>query len=424
MRRCVAAVVVFASGCDGIRAALVETLPPSYAADGAPETLAVEGLAPTFSGADLERPRVAVQLVPVVSGLTEPTDLQFLPGASPRLVVLEKTGTARVFDLSSGTELAPLFSLAVETRSEQGLLGLAVHPRFADNGLVYANHVVADARTGGDATRVSVLAVDAETGQAGPPDTLLEVPQPYANHNAGQLAFGPDGYLYVGLGDGGWRDDPKGHGQDRTTLLGAMLRLDVDRAAENKGYSVPADNPFLSDSSVPPEVWAVGLRNPWRYSFTPDGRLVVADVGQNTWEEVNLVAAGANLGWNAREGQSCFPPERSCPAPGEVGLQDPIYVYDHDEGQSITGGFVYTGARVPALQGRYVFGDFVTGRIWAIDLPDLPLPAQPPLARSTALGRFPILLSTFGHGPDGELYAADYGGGVVYRLEPGVAADG
>ncbi len=424
MTRSPVALLVLLSGCDGVRATVVDAMPPSYEADDAEVVGAVEALSPTFSEADRTRPQVSIRLVPVVSGLTEPTDLQFLPGPAPQLVVLEKAGTARVFELSTGTERAPLFSLSVETRSEQGLLGLALHPRFVDNGLAYANHVVSSPVTGGDATRVSVLRVDLETGQAGPPETVIEVPQPYANHNAGQLAFGPDGYLYVGLGDGGWRDDPKGHGQNRTTLLGSMLRLDVDRRTQGRGYAVPSDNPFLGDPTVPPEVWALGLRNPWRYSFTPKGLLVVADVGQNTWEEVNLLEAGANLGWNAREGQSCFPPDRSCSPPGETGLQDPIYVYSHDEGQSITGGFVYTGTSVPALQGRYIFGDFVSGRLWAISLPEPPLAPQPQLVSATALGRFPILLSTFGQGPDGELYVADYGGGVVYRLEPGDKAGG
>lgn len=403
------------TGCDALRAAVIDTVPSSYAAEDAVPTLGA-GLSAVFSGPDEVRPQHPVHLVPVVSGLTEPTDLQFLPGAQPRLVVLEKGGTARVFDLSTGAEMAPLFRLPVETRSEQGLLGLAVHPGFATNGRVFANHVVSDAQDGGDATRVSVLTVDAATGQAGDPETVIEVLQPYANHNAGQLAFGPDGYLYIGLGDGGWRDDPRGHGQNRATMLGSMLRLDVDRASATARYVVPPDNPFLSDPTVPPETWATGLRNPWRYSFAPDGRLVVADVGQNTWEEVSVVAAGDNLGWNQREGQACFPPERPCTDPADAGLQDPVYVYGHEEGASITGGFVYTGLALPALRGRYVFGDFVSGRIWAIDLPPAPLSAQPPLAQATALGRFPILLSTFGRGPDGELYVADYGGGVVYRL--------
>lgn len=416
VRIALAASLVLLAGCDGVRAVLVDTVAPTYAAE--PGQAEVDGtLTPTFDGPDASRPQLPLRLVPVATGLSQPTDLQFVPGHPTWLVVLEKGGQAKIVDLTAGSVRGTLFGLDVLTRSEQGLLGLAFHPDFATNHKLYVNHVVDD--NGTDATRVVELTVDPATWTAGSPRQVLQVTQPYANHNAGQVAFGPDGFLYVGLGDGGWRDDPKGHGQNATTLLGSMLRIDVNSTAGGKPYGVPSDNPFLDDPTVPPESWAVGLRNPWRYAFAPDGRLVVADVGQNTWEEVDVVGKGDNLGWNQREGRSCFPPDRDCASPEQAGLQDPFYVYDHQEGASITGGFVYTGSAIPALKGRYVFGDFVSGRLWAVDLPAAPQPLQPPLAAPTALGRYPLLLVTFGQGPDGELYAADYGEGVVYRLAPG-----
>ena len=311
-----------------------------------------------------------------------------------------------------------MLTIDVPTRSEQGLLGLAFHPKFEDNGRFFVNHIV-DV-DGEQRTRVTEFAGLEAPGSG---RTVIEIPQPYANHNGGQVAFGPDGMLYVGMGDGGWRDDPKGHGQNGATLLGSMLRIDVDGRDDGLGYAVPPDNPWVGQAGVAPEAWAIGLRNPWRYSFTPDGRLLVADVGQNTYEEVNLVSAGDNLGWKVREGRSCFPPGdgADCPTPVEGGLQDPIYVYDHDEGASITGGFVYTGPSIPALQGRYVFGDFVSGRLWAIPVPAEAVPPSPPPVEAAALGRFPVLVSTFAQGPDGELYLADFKDGTVYRLAP---ADG
>jgi glucose/arabinose dehydrogenase len=403
------------SGCDSLRATIIENYPSDYeavsAAGGAQAAQA--GLSPAFDGVDAARTKIAVRLVPVVGGLKEPTDLQFVPGAPDRLVALEKGGAARMLQLSTGSVVGTVLTLDVLTRSEQGLLGLAFHPDFGQNGRFYVNHSV-DVE-GQAHTRVTEFTgLDAP----GPGRVVIEIAQPYANHNGGQVVFGPDGMLYLGMGDGGWRDDPKGHGQNGSTLLGSMLRIDVDARDDAHGYGVPPDNPWVGVSGVAPEAWAIGLRNPWRFSFTPDGRLLVADVGQNTFEEVDLVSAGDNLGWRVREGRSCFPPgdDASCPAPDAGGLQDPIYAYDHDEGASITGGFVYTGASIPALRGRYVFGDFVSGRLWAITVPAGDVAPSPAPVEVAALGRFPVLLSTFAQGPDGELYVADFKDGTIYRL--------
>jgi glucose/arabinose dehydrogenase len=371
-------------------------------------------LIPSIDGADRQRSQVAVRWEAVVSDVAQVTDIQVAPpqptgtGARPLLVAMKGGTAVRI----SGTSRDEVLDLPVATASEQGLLGLVYDPDFWSNGHLWAYYTV-PGKAGGT-SRISRFTVDpASTNWTGRDEqVVLEVGQPWANHNGGQLLFGADGMLYIGLGDGGSGGDPKGAGQDRGTLLGKVLRIDVRSAAP---YAVPADNPFVGQAGVRPEIWAWGLRNPWRFTSLADGRLVVADVGQNDWEEVDLVEAGVNLGWNRREGRSCFEPERDC---ATADMVDPIYVYGRDEGQSITGGLVYAGAAVPALRGRYVFGDFASGRVWAIDVP-----AQAPAAASnatpavaTALGRIKANISTFGVDADGELLLGDYSGGIIYRL--------
>ena len=360
----------------------------------------------------------SVRLEPVARGFAEITELAFVPGAGFTAVVLEKGGIARVVTLPGYSERreveaaqAPiLFRVAVRTNSELGLLGLAFSPKFRDNGRFYVNYNPAD---GALRTRVAEFRVDparltSETARE--ERVILEIPQPYSNHNGGGLAFGPDGFLYIGMGDGGFRGDPKGHGQNLATLLGAMLRIDVERRDSGKAYAVPKDNPFVERAGAAPEIWAYGLRNPWRFSFDPKGRLVAADVGQDLYEEVSLVPRGGNLGWNLREAAHCFQPAEGCRTDG---LVDPVFEYEHSLGVSITGGFVYTGKALPALAGRYVFGDFGSGRVWSLALPDTPkaVPAQ-------LLGRFPHAISTFGRDAQGELYLADFSNGKILRFAP------
>lgn len=369
---------------------------------------AAEPATPAFDGADARRPRIAVRLEPVASGFSEVTDVQFPPDDPDRMIVLEKGGRATWVRLDSG-QRGPLFERAVLSSSELGLLGLAFHPRFSENGKIYVNYVP-DAQP--RRSRIAALTVDRSAWTAGDEQVLLEVEQPYANHDAGGLAFGPDGMLYVGWGDGGSGGDPQGNGQNKLSLLGSMLRLDVDQPGAETAYSVPADNPFVGDPAYRPEMFAVGLRNPWRISFTPDGRLVVADVGQNRWEEVDIVFAGANLGWNIREARSCFSPKEGCPT---AGLTDPVYAYGREEGASITGGYVATGPAAPALSGAYVFGDFVSGRLWALDLSPAAL-AKGGDAPISSLGRWPLQPATFGRDSRGDLYVADFSGGQIYRI--------
>jgi glucose/arabinose dehydrogenase len=393
---------------DALRQRLVQALAPTYQ-----DPAAGTGWAPRFEGADARRRQVRIDLQQLATGLEQPTDVQFPPGNDDYAVVLEKTGAARWLKLADGTH-GLLLRLQVATSVEEGLLGLAFHPQFAQNGRFFLNYVTSVANK--DKSVIGEWRLsggsDLAHAKAEPVRVLMEVAQPYANHNGGQLAFGPDGYLYIGWGDGGFRDDPQGNGQNPRTLLGSMLRIDVDHEDPGKAYRVPADNPFVGKDGYRPETWAYGVRNPWRFSFDPGGRLVVADVGQDTWEELDLVQPGDNLGWNIEEGFSCF---KANPACGRKDLVEPVYSYGHDEGQSITGGYVYTGSRIAALRGLYVFGDFASGRLFALALPsDRNVRVQQPIA----LGKWPMLPSTFGRDARGELYVASFARGAIYRLGP------
>jgi glucose/arabinose dehydrogenase len=302
---------------------------------------------------------------------------------------------------------------------EQGLLGLALHPEWPEVPRAFVHY--SDRATGGD-TAVSELA--GTPGDADSPPTLdaaseqvlLRVEQPFPNHNGGQLAFGPDGFLYLGLGDGGSANDPFGHGQDTSSLLGSILRLDVGTPGT---ASAPADNPFVSGDGGAPEVFLYGLRNPWRFSFDPDtGLLWIADVGQDAYEEVNVIdpttQGGANLGWNVMEGAHCFR-EASCSADG---LTLPLAEYGRDLGCSVTGGYVYRGGAIPELRGWYLFGDYCTGRIFGVPSDAAPAPEGAALAPLTVL-ESGVQISSFGEGADGELYVADLGGGALYRVVAG-----
>src|SRR6478735_1998353 len=330
-------------------------------------------------------PAAGVRLVTVATGLDSPVDVAAIPGTA-KLAVVEKTG--RVLVLTDGHPASkPLLDLRskVSQGSEQGLLSIAFSPRYATNRLAYIDYTDLDGNT-------HVAELDTRSGTL---RTLLFVHQPFANHNGGALAFGPDGMLYVGMGDGGSEGDPEGNGQNRASLLGKILRLDVAKRHPR------------------PQMYAYGLRNPWRFSFDPaTGDLWIGDVGQNRYEEVDHLAAGtppgANLGWNAYEGRAVYKPQPI----DRSRLVWPVAVYPHSEGCSITGGYVYRGNHVPALRGRYVYGDFCSGRIWS-------LPAGGGRPRLLALPRLEGL-SSFGVDAHGELYAATLGGRVL-RFVPAPA---
>lgn len=366
-------------------------------------------LLPEFSGADLNKPQIPVKLIPVCTGFNQPTDIQFLPDFRNGMVVLEKTGSARISFLQPNKVVnlsRTLLNVDVNTNSEMGLLGLAFHPCDHTCVINYTPKT-----NEGMFSRISQWNINHNL-VATNEKVILEVTQPFPNHKAGQLSFGADKCLYIGFGDGGSGGDPQKNGQNKNTLLGKMLRINIDHPSPGKAYSIPQDNPFVNRSDALPEIWAYGFRNPWRFSFDNFNRLVVADVGQGNWEEVDIVNKGANQGWNIKEGSHCYPANYDCSS--ATGLIDPIYEYDHSEGQSIIGGYVYNGTNCN-LRGKYVFGDYVSGRLWALDLPTNYVP-NASTAQVYSLGKFDISPTTFGRDCEGDLYVADNKSGTVYKL--------
>ncbi len=362
------------------------------------------GLAPMPPPPRPSPSQVRLQLQQVVTGLTLPLFVD-APVGDPRLFIVEQPGRIRV--VSGGNLLQTAFldiSDLVGSGGERGLLGLAFHPDYAVNGRFYVNYT----DNGGD-TRIAEYRVGSDPDQADQASgrTILTVDQPASNHNGGMLAFGPDGYLYVALGDGGGGGDTYGHGQRPSSLLGALLRIDVD-AGET--YAVPAGNPFVGGGGAP-EVWAYGLRNPWRFSF--DGhRLYVADVGQGSWEEIDVLttaSGGANLGWSIMEGSHCFRPSSGC---DQTGLVLPVFEYGHGEGCSVTGGYVYRGTGIPELAGHYFYGDFCSG--WVRSFRYTGEGVADGWDWSADLGTIASLTS-FGTDGTGELYVTS-GEGTVHKI--------
>jgi glucose/arabinose dehydrogenase len=254
---------------------------------------------------------------------------------------------------------------------------------------------------------------DPDRADAASAELVLLVEQPYTNHHGGHLLFGPDGYLYIGLGDGGSKGDPENRAQDEGTLLGKMLRIDVNRRDEGRAYAIPPDNPWAGKPGARPEIWAKGLRNPWRYSFDREtGDLWIADVGQDHWEEIDVQPAasrgGENYGWRLMEGSHCYEPKRDC---DDGSLVKPIYEYSHFQGCSITGGALYRGRALPALCGRYLFADWCEGKVWALD-PATRSAEQ--ILKGQRLGN----ITSFGEDLAGELYLIDGGGGRIWKITP------
>lgn len=296
------------------------------------------------------------------------TNLVQPPGGDDRLFVTEQPG--RVLAFANGPEVSEvdvvldLRDQVNDSGSEEGLLGLAFDPGFSDNGHLYVYYSASNPRRS-VVSRFTM--VRAGYGGAADPQSelvLLEVEQPYPNHNGGQLAFGPDGYLYVSLGDGGSGSDPQGNGQNVTTLLGTILRIDVSNASPAEPYRVPEDNPFWDDETARGEIWAYGFRNPWRFSFDPvTGDLWTGDVGQNRFEEIDLVVRGGNYGWNVLEGTHCFSPKTGC---DQTGTAPPVLEYPINGECSVIGGYVYRAAAIPSLAGAYVYGDYCSGKVSAL----------------------------------------------------------
>lgn len=388
----------------------VPAVRPRGRAAGVVGVVAASLLAVTACGDPLgPDPSVAIKEM-VADGFQSPVLLTHAPGDRDRLFVVEKPGRIRI--IRDGSTLTTPFldvSGLVSNGGEQGLLGLAFHPDYATNGYFFVNYTDVDGDT--RIVRYSVGA-SADVADPGSAEEVLTVEQPFENHNGGHLAFGPDGFLYIGMGDGGDGGDPFGHGQNVATLLGSMLRIDVDELP----YRLPASNPYVSTPFGAPETWAYGFRNPWRFSFDRStGDLWIADVGQNEVEEISFQPAmsqgGQNYGWVRFEGSSCFRSD-DCDASDTI---LPVHEYGHDEGCSVTGGYVYRGERIPNLQGRYFFGDVCSGAIWSFRLVDGEVVGFH--EHSGDLGTVPSIAS-FGEDADGELYAVSLNGQIYRIVDP------
>ena len=386
------------------------TAPATEPPTTTPTTTPTATVTPTATPVSLIWPTIA--LTTTASGLNSPVDLADPADGSGRLFVVEQAGRVRIVR-NGQMESTPLLDITDRVRccGERGLLGIALPPNFAQKGYFYLNYTTE--ALGKLQTRISRFHLTANTDIADPnsEQIVLIYDQPYVNHNGGGLAFGPDGFLYIGAGDGGSGGDPDNRAQNLTDLLGKMLRIDVE-TGNPATYTVPASNPFVGQTSARPEIWAYGLRNPWRYSFDRlTGDLFIADVGQNAWEEIDFQpaasAGGENYGWRITEGSHCYNPD-PC---DKTGLVLPIAEYDRDNGRSVTGGFVYRGAAWPALQGIYLYGDYVTGRIWGLR-PDGNGWENRLLLDSSHN------ISSFGEDAAGEVYVIDHAGVLLRVVVP------
>lgn len=359
-------------------------------------------------------PTIATEPAFANLSFTQPVALMQAPGDATRWFAVEKGGVIRVFANDQNTSSASVFldiSARVNSSNEGGLLGLAFHPNFPVTPEAYVSYT----RSGSPLVSYVSRFLSTDTGQtlnAATEEVILTVDQPATNHNGGDIAFGPDNFLYVGFGDGGGSNDQFANGQNTNTLMGAIVRLDVSGGSP---YGIPAGNPFEanplcnggSGMDACPEIFAWGLRNPWRFSFdSVTSKLWAADVGQGSWEEVNVITPGGNYGWNVREGAHCFNPPTGCADT----FIEPITEYDHSQGRSITGGFVYRGTAIPELVGWYVFGDFGSGRLFGVP-------------ESSGVGTVASVLSdtglqivSFGRGNDGEILLLDFSSGSIRRI--------
>jgi glucose/arabinose dehydrogenase len=342
----------------------------------------------------------------VTDGLEKPVFLTHAADGSPRLFVVEQSGRIRIVERGA-LNSSPVLDIRdrVLSGGERGLLGLAFHPAFRKNGRFYVNYT----RTPDGATVLAEYRLGSSPRQAMRDERILMVvSQPYANHNGGMIAFGPDGYLYMALGDGGSGGDPGNRAQNTHELLGKILRIDVDRGDP---YGIPSDNPF-AEGGGRPEIYAWGLRNPWRFSFDfKTGELWAADVGQNQWEEIDLIVRGGNYGWRVTEGTHCHSPASLCEAKDMIA---PVFEYAHEKGRcSIIGGYVYRGQALAGLAGHYIYGDFCSGELFALSRSQESDSHRTP----RVIAKTSLRISSFGEDETGELYVLDHGGGI-YRVTP------
>jgi len=380
------ALTVFTVGCP---AGEDETAPatPTAQAPSAASTLPSVSLSPAFPRLDFVRP---VQLANASDG-------------SDRIFVVEQIGRIRVFKNDNSVTEAKTFLDINEKvlapprgNNEEGLLALAFHPKYKENGRLFVYYSAARPRRGVLA-EFAVSKDDPDVVDPASEKVILEVEQPYGNHNGSSINFGPDGMLYYSLGDGGWANDPHDNGQNLGTLLGSILRIDIDKQDEGKAYAIPADNPFVDREGARGEIWALGLRNVWRMAFDPKtGDLWAADVGQNAWEEVDLIVKGGNYGWNIREGAHPFKDGSPTTEP----MIDPIVEYPRNKGISVTGGPVYRGTAIAGLEGAYVYGDYVSGKIWAVRHKNGTMSEHREILRSDDRK----YIASFGEDESGEMY--------------------
>ena len=415
------AVALLVAACGSGPSPSPSASPPAVATSAPPAQTAVPSAtaspAPSSSGAGTPSGPPLLALEPVVDGLDQPLDIATRPGDADAFLVAEQGGLIRV--VRDGALLAaPFLDLTdqVTAGGEQGLLGVAVHPDSAD-GRVFVYYTDRDEDQ--VVSSFPTDPTDPDRGLVADETRILVMDDPYGNHNGGGLQFGQDDLLYISTGDGGGADDPLGSGRDLGSLLGKILRIDVDAAAGDAAYRIPADNPFVDRAGARPEVWLTGLRNPFRFRIdSATGALWIGDVGQGLREEIDLAPAGVggiDFGWNVMEGTSCSA-EDPCDADG---LTPPVAEYGHDEGCSVTGGAVYRGAAQPQLQGWYVFTDYCSGLVWVLPADSYPYddgPKETFLALESGRN-----LSAIAPGPDGELLATDHSGGELLRIvvDPG-----
>jgi glucose/arabinose dehydrogenase len=357
------------------------------------------------------------ELVPAFPRLAfaKPIFLTHSNDSTDRIFVVQQNGIIKVFPNDSAAGVATTFlniSQKLSSSSgEEGLLGLAFHPRYAQNGYFFVNYTAPNPRRTVVA-RYSVSQNNPDSADGASEFKILEVYQPYANHNAGMLMFGQDGYLYIGMGDGGSGGDPQNRAQNLDSLLGKMLRIDVDTVTAQRNYAIPPDNPLVGNlRGFREEIYAWGLRNPWRYSQDPvTGEIWIGDVGQGLWEEIDLLQRGGNYGWRIMEAMHCYNPSVGCDT---TGLIMPVTEYGHGtDGCSVTGGYVYRGSRRPDLLGAYIYGDFCSGRIWTVYAQGGKVTAESLLVDTD------YAISSFGVDQRNELYVCDLSGGTIQAFAP------
>ena len=413
-------VVFMVASCDGGDEAATPVTPPLAATTLPPATpTAPPPATPT-------QPPVAADVatipVPLSKMAVEPAfpnlsfgrmvHLTYPDDGTSRLFLVLQPGRVMVFDndekVGSTQTFLDIRDKVNDRSNEEGLLGLAFDPEYRENGYFYVYYSTSPPRRS-VVSRYSVSKEDADRADPTSEHVIVEVLQPYSNHNGGQLVFGPDGYLYIGLGDGGSGGDPHGNAQNTFTLLGSILRIDVSSAASGGTYLIPASNPLVGEGAgVREEIWAYGLRNPWRFTFDREtDDLWAADVGQNRFEEIDVIRPGLNYGWNIMEGLHCFR-EADC---DQSGLEPPVIEYGRSDGCSVTGGYVYRGSRLPSLYGAYVYGDFCSGKIWALRYDGARATEHLEIVDSS------LTISSFGEDRSGELYILSFDG-KIYRLSP------